>query len=93
VMVAVVALSLLPAALALRSVTGAVGAGAWDVLLMVADGHIPTPTLIALCPLVGALVGLLLLPRTDEQVEPAQPPRARPAEPADQALRHSSTQA
>jgi MFS family permease len=93
VMVAVVALSLLPAALAFRSVTGAVGAGAWDVLLMVADGHIPTPTLIALCPLIGSLVGLLLLPRTDERVEAAQPRRAGPAEPTEGAFGHSSTQA
>jgi hypothetical protein len=62
-MLALVALALLPAALAFRSVTGAVGAGAWDVLLMVTDGHIGAPALIALCPLVGALVGLVLLPR------------------------------
>jgi hypothetical protein len=62
-MLALVALALLPAALAFRSVTGAVGAGAWDVLLMVTDGHIGAAALIALCPLIGSLAGLILLPR------------------------------
>lgn len=75
--IALVAVALLPAALALRSVTGAVGAGAWDVLLMIADGHIGTVVLITLCPLIGSLVGLILLPRGD--VEPdVQPARREP---------------
>jgi hypothetical protein len=58
---ALVGLALLPAVLALRVVTGAVGAGAWDLVLMVADGHIGAPALIALCPIAGSLVGLLVL--------------------------------
>jgi hypothetical protein len=61
VVVAAVLAALLPAALALRVVTGAVGAGAWDVVLMVADGHISTLALIALCPIFGSLAGLLAL--------------------------------
>jgi Peptidase family M28 len=75
--IALVAIALLPAALALRSVTAAVGAGAWDVLLMIADGHIGTIVLITLCPLVGSLVGLILLPRGEDEPD-AEPGRQRP---------------
>lgn len=59
--IAAVVAALLPAALALRVVTGAVGAGTWDLVLMVADGQISTLALIALCPIVGSLVGLLVI--------------------------------
>lgn len=71
-----VALALLPAALALRLVTGAVGAGAWDLVLMVADGHIGTPALIALCPIAGSLVGLLVLAwrRDGAAIDPVEAP-------------------
>jgi hypothetical protein len=65
--IGLVVVALAPAVLALRSVTGAVGAGAWDILLMIADGHIGTIVLIALCPLVGSLVGLILMPRGDPE--------------------------
>jgi len=57
--IALAALALVPALLALRIVTAAVGAGPWDLALMVANGHIGTLTVIALCPLAGALVGLV----------------------------------
>jgi hypothetical protein len=58
--VAVVAAAL-PVVLAARSALGEVGAGVWDVVLMVTDGHIASLPLILLCPLGGSLVGLLLL--------------------------------
>ena len=56
---------------------GAVGAGAWDVLLMIADGHIGTVVLITLCPLLGSLVGLILLPRGEVEADDS-PPRREP---------------
>ncbi len=59
--IVLVALALVPALLALRAVTGAVGAGPWDLTLMVADGQIGTLTVIALCPLAGALLGLVAI--------------------------------
>ena len=55
------ALALVPAILAFASSTGSVRASLWDVLLMITDGHIPTLPLIALCPVVGALAGMLIL--------------------------------
>lgn len=55
------ALSLLPVLLALRSSASAVGAGAWDVVLMVVDGHLSVPTLLVATPLIGSLVGLFVL--------------------------------
>ena len=51
---------LLPALLALRSSAGAVGAGPWDSWSMVAGGHLPATTLLAACPLLGALAGLVI---------------------------------
>ena len=54
-------LSLVPALLALRSSASAVGAGPWDIVLMIADGQIPLPTLLAATPLVGTVVGMLIL--------------------------------
>ncbi len=53
--------ALLPLFLALRSATGSVDAGVWDVVLMVTDGHIPSTALIALTPVFGAVVGTLVL--------------------------------
>ena len=57
----VAVLALVPAALALKISAGAVGAGPWDLVLMIAGGHIGTPAVIALCPLAGALVGLVII--------------------------------
>jgi Peptidase family M28 len=54
-------LTLLPALLALRSSAEAVGAGPWDIVLMVVDGQLPPLALLALCPLAGSLVGLLVI--------------------------------
>ena len=51
---------LLPALLALLSSAGAVGAGPWDVVVTVAGGHLPATTLLAACPLLGALAGLVI---------------------------------
>ena len=53
--------ALLPLFLALRSATGSVDAGVWDVVLMVTDGHIASTALIALTPVFGAVVGTLVL--------------------------------
>ena len=47
--------------LALRSSAGAVGAGPWDVILTVANGHLPAATLVAATPLMGTLVGMFVL--------------------------------
>ncbi len=54
-------ISLLPALLALRSSAAAVGAGPWDIVLMVADGQTPAATLLAVAPLTGTVVGMLIL--------------------------------
>jgi hypothetical protein len=54
-----VALALLPAALAALASAGAIGAGAWDLVLMVAGGQIPSPLAVALCPIAGCLLGLV----------------------------------
>lgn len=67
-----VLISLLPFLLALRSVTGAVGAGGWDIVLMVADGHISVLSLLALAPVAGAVVGLLAL-RADRVADREEP--------------------
>jgi hypothetical protein len=56
---AAVALALVPAALAALASAGAIGAGAWDLVLMVADGQIPSPLVVALCPIAGCLLGLV----------------------------------
>lgn len=53
--------ALLPAALAVRSALGDVGARPWDLLLMIADGHVSAPALMALCPLAASIVGVLIL--------------------------------
>lgn len=72
-------LALLPAALALKVSAGAVGAGPWDLVLMIAAGHIGTPAVIALCPIAGALVGLVVLAwsgiRVEAGVPGGRPPR------------------
>jgi len=76
------ALALLPAALALKVSAGAVGAGPWDLVLMIADGHIGTLAVIALCPLVGALVGLVILAWSEIRAGASAPrsgvPRTKP---------------
>jgi Peptidase family M28 len=76
---ALAALALVPALLALKVSAGAVGAGVWDIVLMIAGGHIGTPALIALCPICGALVGLAILAWSgaleEADVEGAGPPR------------------
>ncbi len=77
--VASVVAALLPVALALRVVTGAVGAGTWDVVLMVADGHISTLALIALCPIVGSIVGLLAISHARRRSKSARIPSIRPS--------------
>jgi hypothetical protein len=53
--------ALAPAALAVASSLGAVGAGPWDLLLMIADGHVSPLSLLAICPLVGSVLGMLVL--------------------------------
>ena len=53
-----VALALIPVALAALASAGAIGAGAWDLVLMVADGQIPSLLAVALCPIAGCLLGL-----------------------------------
>ncbi|MGI9021213.1 MAG: M28 family peptidase [Solirubrobacterales bacterium] len=58
---ALAVVSVLPAALALRSSAGAVGAGPWDLALMVADGQLSSLVLIAAAPILGSLGGLLAL--------------------------------
>jgi Peptidase family M28 len=73
--------AVLPVLLAMRISIEAVGAGVWDCVLMVTDGHISAAALVAGCPLAGSLVGLLLLawrPGTD-WTNPlgARPQRAR----------------
>lgn len=54
-------LALLPLVLASRSALGAIGGGAWDVIVMVTGGHISALSLIALCPVLGSLAGLVIL--------------------------------
>lgn len=54
-------LSVIPLLLAVRSSAGAVGAGPWDLVLMVVDGQLGPVALLGLCPLAGALVGQLIL--------------------------------
>ena len=85
-----VVLALLPAALALRVSTAAIGAGPWDLLLSIADGHIGAVALIALCPLAGSLIGLVILAgrEPDERVEAGE---ARAGGPPGAALDYSST--
>jgi len=59
--VAGVAAAALPVLLALGSSLGAIGAGPWDLLLMIAGGQVPALVTIAACLLAGAMVGLLVL--------------------------------
>jgi hypothetical protein len=76
-----IVLSLLPMAAAVLQVTGRLdlGSGApWDLLLMVGDGQIGFPEMLALCLLGGSLVGLVAL-----AVRPAggRVPRTQPQGP------------
>jgi Peptidase family M28 len=57
--VAVVVLALLPPVLAALDSLGAIGAGLWDLVLMVAGGQIGALLAIALCLVGGCLVGLV----------------------------------
>jgi Peptidase family M28 len=56
---AAVVVALVPAALAALTSAGAIGAGAWDLVLMVANGQIPSLLAVALCPIAGCLLGLV----------------------------------
>ncbi len=58
------ALSLAPLAAALASLAGRLGMGSaapWQLLLMVADGQIGFVSMVALCALVGSLIGAIAL--------------------------------
>ena len=60
--------SVIPVALAVRSSAGAVGAGPWDLVLMVVDGQLSAPVLLAGCLLAGSLVGLLVVLRDSREI-------------------------
>ena len=60
--------SVIPVALAVRSSAGAVGAGPWDLVLMVVDGQLSAPVLLAGCLLAGSLVGLLVILRDSREI-------------------------
>jgi peptidase M28-like protein len=69
-----IALSLAPAAAALVHVAGRLdtGSGApWQLLLMVGDGQIGFPSMLALCLLAGSLVGLVALAIRPASAAPA----------------------
>jgi hypothetical protein len=59
--------SVLPALLAVRSSASAIGAGPWDLMLMVVDGQLSAPVMLAGCVVAGSLVGTLVLLRDSRE--------------------------
>jgi ABC-type cobalamin transport system permease subunit len=57
----------LPALLAVRSSASAIGAGPWDLMLMVVDGQLSAPVMLAGCVVAGSLVGTLVLLRDSRE--------------------------
>ncbi len=88
------ALSLLPFAAAVADLAGRLGMGSaapWQLVLMVADGQIGLVAMVALCALVGSLVGTIALAARRRASTPARGRRdtaPTPLEPKPPSLIH-----